>query len=133
MIYLHGLFGRGVMIAIAWGVSENRRGVNWRVVLTGLAGQFIVALALLKVPFIRALFVYLNDGVLALQAATLEGTRFVFGYVGGDTPPFEVTNAGANFSLAFQSLPLVLVVGALSALLWYWRVLPAIIRGFAWA
>jgi len=133
MIYLQGLFGILVLIGIAWGVSENRRGVDWRVAGVALVVQFAVAAALLKVPFIRALFVYLNDGVLALQAATLEGTKFVFGYVGGDTPPFTVTNAGANFILAFQSLPLVLVVGALSALLWYWRVLPVIVNAFAWA
>ena len=133
MIYVQGIFGIAVMIGIAWGVSENRRGVNWRVIAVSLIVQFILALALLKVPFVRSLFQYLNDAVLALQAATAQGTQFVFGYLAGGDMPFAVTNAGANFILAFQALPLVLVLGGLSALLWHWRVLPVIVNGFAWA
>jgi len=56
----------------------------------------------------------------------------VFGYLGGGPLPFEVTQPGASFVLAFRALPLILVVSALSALLFYWRVLPVIVRALSW-
>jgi CNT family concentrative nucleoside transporter len=70
--------------------------------------------------------------VLVLEKATLAGTSFVFGYLGGGDAPFAETNPGASFILAFRALPLVLVISALSALLFYWRILPAIVRGVSW-
>jgi CNT family concentrative nucleoside transporter len=77
------------------------------------------------------MFLLLNNIVLVLESATRAGTSFVFGYLGGGTPPFLLQNPGANFILAFQALPLVLVIGALSALLFYWRILPYIVKGFS--
>ena len=74
----------------------------------------------------------LNRVVLSLEAATTAGTSFVFGYLGGGSLPYAETAAGASFILAFQALPLVLVISALSALLWHWRVLPWVVAGFAW-
>src|SRR5262249_19691105 len=76
-------------------------------------------------------FLKLNNVVLALDSATRAGTSFVFGYVGGGPPPFMVTDPGSNVVLAFQSLQLVLVIGALSSLLFYWRVLPYVVKGFS--
>src|SRR5262249_2907436 len=81
----------------------------------------------------RAAFAELNRVVDAIQAATRTGTGFVFGYLGGGPTPFTVTAPEASFVLALQALPLVLVVSALSAVLTYWRVLPVIVKGFAWA
>ena len=69
----------------------------------------------------------------ALQEATLEGVRLVFGYLGGGPLPFEETQPGASFVLAFRALPLIIVVSALTAVLTYWRILPWIVRGFAFA
>jgi len=132
MIYLQGAFGIGVLLGIAWLLSEQRKLINWRLVFISLFLQFSLAILLLRVTFFRRIFVVLNDAVLTLQAATLDGTKFVFGYLGGDLPPFEVSNPGAAFILAFQSLPLVMVISALSALLWHWRILPAIVNAFAW-
>jgi CNT family concentrative nucleoside transporter len=74
----------------------------------------------------------LNSVVTTLQQATQEGTSFLFGYLGGGKLPFEAKPGSSAFILAFQALPSVLVISALSALLYYWRVLPAIVRGFAW-
>jgi CNT family concentrative nucleoside transporter len=127
------LIGIAAFIAIAWAVSENRARVPWRVVAAALALEFAIALALLKVPALAALFIGLNKAVLALQEATRAGTSFVFGYLGGGPLPFTESFPGATFILAFQALPLILVMSALSALLYHWRVLPAVVRAFAWA
>ena len=67
-----------------------------------------------------------------MSAASLAGTSFVFGYLGGGTLPFELKTPGAEFVLAFQALPIVLVMSVLTTLLFYWRILPPIVRGFSW-
>lgn len=134
MSTLHGLFGLFVLLALAWLVSEDRRGISHvKTALIGAAIQIAVALFLLKLPVMQAAFVGLNDGVVALQEATQSGSAFVFGYLGGGPLPFEETQPGASFILAFRALPLVIVISALTALLTYWRVLPWLVRGFATA
>jgi CNT family concentrative nucleoside transporter len=94
--------------------------------------QFVICALLLKAPVIKEGLLYLNQAVGALGAATLKGSAFVFGYVGGGDTPFTVTNPNAVVTFAFQVLPLVIVMSALSALLWYWRILPVVIRGISW-
>ena len=130
---LQSAFGLLVFLAIAWALSENRRGASVRVVVAGVAAQLILAALLLKVPPLEAALAALNDLVLVLQSATDAGTSFVFGYLGGGPLPFEETQPGASFVLAFRALPLIIVVSALTAVLTYWRVLPWIVRGFAFA
>lgn len=120
------------LVAIAWLASEKRRAVPWRAVLCGLALQLVLAVLLLRLPFAKDAFLRLNDAMLALEKATQAGTSLVFGYLGGGNPPFAVTDPGSSFILAFRALPLVLVVSALSALLFHWRVLPAIVRAVSW-
>jgi CNT family concentrative nucleoside transporter len=130
---LQGLLGLLVFVLLAWLMSEGRRAVRLRPLLAGLALQWLLALLLLKVPASQDLFLLLNRAVLALAEATRAGTGFVFGYLGGAELPFDERGPGSAFVLAFRVLPLILVVSALSALLFYWRVLPAVVRGFAWA
>ncbi len=125
------LLGLFVFLGIAWLISENRRAVRYTIVLTGVAVQLAVAGVLLYVPLFKRIFLLLNNVVLALESATRAGTSFVFGYIGGGTPPFLLQDPGSNFILAFQALPLVLVIGALSALLFYWKLLPYIVKGFS--
>ena len=127
-----GVLGIVFLLGLAWAISEKRNAVPWRLVVSALALQFALALVLLRFDPIENALEALNDVVLAVQAATQQGTAFVFGYIGGGPPPFESDNPGNLFILAFQGLPLILVVSALSALLFYWRILPAIVRGFAW-
>jgi CNT family concentrative nucleoside transporter len=119
-------------LAIAWLLSENRRRVNLKTMGTGVLLTFATAVIMVKVPFLRDGFVLLNRLVLALQEATLAGTAFVFGYLGGGPLPFAESYPGSSFVLAFQALPMVLVMSALSSLLFYWRILPAVVRGFSW-
>jgi concentrative nucleoside transporter, CNT family len=125
------LLGLAAFMGIAWVISEDRRSVRYTIVLTGVAVQLGIAAVLLYVPVFKTFFLLLNHAVLALESATRAGTSFVFGYLGGGTPPFLIKDPGSNFILAFQALPLVLVIGALSSLLFYWRILPVIVRAFS--
>jgi len=119
------------LIAVAWAMSEDRKAFNWRMVAGTLLLQGALALLLLKVPVIRDLLFRLNDVMSALSAATGAGTSFIFGYIGGGPAPFTVTHPANMVNLAFSLLPLLMVISALSAILWYWRILPAIVHGLA--
>ena len=130
---LQSAFGIVVLLIFAWAAGENRRAVDWKSAAIALAVIFAMALALLKVPQLKAAFAAVNGAVDAIAAATKAGTSFVFGSVGGAPLPFDLKFPGAEFSLAFQALPVVLVMSVLTTLLFYWRILPPIVRGFSWA
>jgi len=119
-------------MAIAWVLSEDRRAVPLRVVVSGVLLQIGLALLLLKFPPMTAIFLVLNDGVGALQKATDAGTAFVFGYLGGGPLPFAETTANASFILAFRAFPLVLVISAIASLLFYWGILQRVVQIFSW-
>jgi len=133
LLHLQSGLGIAVIIALAWALSENRRAFPFRTAVAGLALQFLLAIALLKIPVARAGLLSLDAVVTALTKATRAGTAFVFGYVGGARTPFAVTDASELTSFAFQIFPLVIVISALAALLWHWRVLPVVVNAFAWA
>jgi CNT family concentrative nucleoside transporter len=122
-----------VFAVIAWSMSENRRQIKLKVAVTGIVIQLLVGLILLKLPLFRDFFLLLNRVVLSLEEATTAGTSFVFGYLGGGELPFTEKYPGASFILAFKALPLVLLMSALSALLFYWKILPVVVKGFSWA
>jgi CNT family concentrative nucleoside transporter len=128
---LQSAFGFAAIAALAWLASEDRRAVPWRIVVAGVLLQAVLAALLLKVPLARTVFLGLNEALLALERATQEGTRFVFGFLGGGEPPYEERPGASSFVLAFRALPLVLVVSALSALLFHWRVLPLVVRAIS--
>jgi CNT family concentrative nucleoside transporter len=117
-----------VFLAFAWMMSEDRARTPWWTLLSGIVLQFALAATLLWLPPFKHLFVGLNDALLSLEQATRAGTSFVFGYLGGDSLPFEETGGGSSFILAFRALPLILLVSALSALLFHWRILPLLVR-----
>ena len=112
-------------------MSEDRKAFNWRMVAGTLLLQGAQVLLFLKVPQIRDLLFRLKDVMSALSAATGAGTSFIFGYIGGGPAPFTVTHPANMVNLAFSLLPLLMVISALSAILWYWRILPAIVHGLA--
>jgi CNT family concentrative nucleoside transporter len=117
--------------ALAWALSENRRSVSWRPVIAGMGLTLGLGVVLLKAPPVQRAFLALNDALGALEQATRDGTSFVFGFLGGGPLPYPESYPGASFVLAFRALPLVVVVSALSALLFYWRVLPWLVKGFS--
>ena len=127
------LLGVVAFLGLGWLLSENKRALPWRPVLVGLACQITLALLLTKVPAITAGFAAATHAVDALQAASRAGSSFMFGYLGGGRAPFSMADPSAAFIFAFQALPAILLVGALSALLWHWKVLIVIVRAAAWA
>jgi CNT family concentrative nucleoside transporter len=129
---MHAVAGMIGLVAIAWALGEDRRGIPWRAVLAGIALELVLAVVFLKIPMVKSAFISLNDALLVLERATEAGTSLVFGYLGGAATPFAVTAPEATFVLAFRALPIVLVISALSALLFYWRVLPAVVRAISW-
>ena len=129
---LQSLLGLGVLIAFGWAISENRKNIPWKAVGLGVALQFALAWPLLNLEAARSVFGVLNSGVSALDAATRQGTAFVFGYVGGADAPFMAKESASTFVLAFQALPLILVISALSALLFHWKIIQPLVSSFAW-
>ena len=132
MLQLQSAFGVLALLAIAWALGENRRAVSLRQMAVSLAVTVVTALVLLKLPPVARAFGTINDAVNTISAATRAGTSFVFGYLGGGALPFDLKAPGADFILAFQALPIILVMSVLTTLLFYWRVLPPIVRGMAW-
>lgn len=127
------IFGLFALTGIAFLLSENKRGVRPRLVLTGIGLQVVVGGLLLGVPGLQSVFLGLNQVIAALEQATAAGASVVFGYLAGTNLPFDEKTPGSSFILAFRGLPLVLLISALSSLLFYWRILPWVVRVFSWA
>ena len=132
LTFLQIIVGFIGLVCIAIPFSQNRSSINYRYIFVAIIFQIILAFALLKIPFIVQIFAYLSDGVSSLQAATQEGAEFVFGYLSNTSAsPFESSGAGNSMIFAFQILPLIIVISSLSALLWFWNILPLIIRAIS--
>jgi concentrative nucleoside transporter, CNT family len=132
LTFLQIIVGFVGLVCIAIPFSQNRSSINYRYIFVAIIFQIILAFALLKIPFIVQIFAYLSDGVSSLQAATQEGAEFVFGYLSNTSAsPFESSGAGNSMIFAFQILPLIIVISSLSALLWFWNILPLIIRAIS--
>ncbi len=130
-----GLIGLTLILLFVWAISENRKDrPSWKWIGGALLLQFAIALVIVRVPFVWDIIGLANQGVMAIEKATLVGSAYMFGYAGGAELPF-VLKEGAQppLIIAFQILPLVIVFSALSALLWHWGVLAWIVRGLSWA
>lgn len=135
MQILQAISGLVVFVGIAVLCSENRQLPSWRLMLTGFGLQFLFAFGVFNIQFLQQFLSLLNDGVGAIVAATETGSLFVFGFLGGDPAnvdyPFSISNSAATMVLAFRVLPLILVFTVLSAILWHYKVLPQVVRGFS--
>ncbi len=130
-----GLIGIGFLLMLAWAVSEDRKTrPGWRWVAGAVLLQIVLALAVTRIPVIWTIVGFANQGVTAIEKATLVGSSYMFGYTGGAPIPF-VLKPGASppLVIAFQILPLIITFSALSALLWHWGILRAMVRGLSWA
>lgn len=137
LLQLQSLAGLVAFPLLAWLMSEDRRAARGgrlvRLVAVGIAIQIAVAGIMLNVPLVRAVFDWPGRIVEALQGATNAGMRLVFGYLAGGPAPYEAIRPEASFTLAFQALPLILLVSVLSKLFYHWGILQVVVRGFAWA
>lgn len=124
------LGGLVAVVVACWLVSENRARFPWRLTLGAIGVQALLVLALFAIPGSQSVLAAVTGAVDGLALATAEGTKFVFGYLAGGDQPYAVTNPGGLFTFAFNVLPLILVISALSALLWHWRILKWITLGF---
>jgi concentrative nucleoside transporter, CNT family len=129
------LLGVLLIPLLIWQSGEGRRTLDARVVATtvaaGLALQFAIAILFLKIPQASILFDAATGAIGALQRATAAGTQLVFGYLAGAPAPFEATNPRNGFILAIQALPLILLLSALSRLLYHWGILQRLVAAFA--
>ncbi|MFZ5720798.1 MAG: NupC/NupG family nucleoside CNT transporter [Pseudomonadota bacterium] len=125
------LAGVALVLAICWAMSENRRRFPWKLAIGVVVVQALLVLALFQLPVLRAGLQGVGVAVDGLASSTQAGVAFVFGFLAG-TPnqPYPLTEPGALFVFAFRVLPVILVVCALAALLWHWRILKWITQGF---
>jgi len=130
VLNLQSLLGIAVFVAACWLLSENKRAFPWRLTIGAIAVQAGLVLALFAIPGSERVLDGVNAAVKGLEIATEEGTKFVFGYLAGGDQPFPVANQPALFTFAFKVLPLILVISALSALLWHWKILKWVTLGF---
>jgi CNT family concentrative nucleoside transporter len=137
MLQAQSLAGLVVFPLLAWALSENRSAIGphrlVRLLLAGLGIQLLIAGIMLNVGVVRVAFDWAAGLVGALQTATSAGMRPVFGYLAGAPAPFETVQPANTFILAFHALPLILVISALSKLLYHWGVLPRIVHAIGWA
>jgi CNT family concentrative nucleoside transporter len=124
------LIGVVLVLLVCWAASEAKGRFPWRLAIGAILVQLALVLILFGLPAARAVVQVLNRGVDSLADATQQGVQFVFGYLGGGPQPYPVANQNALFVFAFDVLPLIIVISALSALLWHWHVLKWVIRGF---
>ena len=125
------LVGIASVLTICWALSENRGRFPWKLAMGAIVVQSALVLLLFGVPAIRTALAGVGHAVDGLSASTQAGVAFVFGFLAG-TPdqPYTLTNPGSLFVFAFRVLPVILVVCALAALLWHWRILKWITQGF---
>lgn len=130
LLNAQSVLGLVAIVAACWGLSENRRAFPWRLALGAIAVQAAIVLLVFGVPGSAVVLNAITGSVDGLAAATRRGTQFIFGYLAGGEQPYVVQNQPALFVFAFEVLPLILVISALSALLWHWKILKWITRGF---
>ncbi len=130
---LRGVIGIAVLMGLAWAFSENRKAMpGWRWIAGALALQGLLAVLIVRVPAVWAAVGLVNNAVSAVEAATLKGSAYMFGYLGGADLPFALKDgAQPPLVIAFQILPLVIVFSALAALLWHWGVLRWLVNGLS--
>src|SRR5204863_6546264 len=119
------------VLLICWAASENRARFPWKLAIGAMLTQGILVLLLFGVPALRDGLQGVGVVVDGLATSTQAGVAFVFGFLAG-TPnqPYTLTDPGSLFVFAFRVLPVILVVCALAALLWHWKILVWITQAF---
>ncbi|MDR0942363.1 MAG: hypothetical protein LBM19_01970 [Holosporales bacterium] len=121
------IIGYCLFLSLAFLLRRNRKtglSKSWKSVVFGVLFQVAVIFALTNLPLFVTGLEYVANGVMKLKDATVEGSKFVFGYIGGGDLPFDLKEGRSPFVFAFQALPTVIIFGALAAILTYLKILP---------
>ena len=124
MSILRGIIGLSSIILIAYLLSNNKRNIDWKTIIIGISSQFIIAIAVLKVDFVRIIFEKLGQGFLAIVTYTNQGSRILFGELADSSKYGEI--------FVFQVLPVIIFFSALTSVLYYYRIIQRIVSGLAW-
>lgn len=119
-----GILGMFSLIVIAFLFSSNRKGINWKTVGVGLSFQLLIAIGVLKVPFIKSIFEFVGGIFVEILNYTRAGSRFLFEGLVVDMDTF-------GFIFAFQVLPTILFFSALTSVLFYLGVIQKVVKGMA--
>lgn len=135
---LRGILGIAILLGIAFLISNNKKKINWRLVLSGLAIQIVLAIFIIKgdqlgsffgpLGWIKEFFRFVSSFFVLILNFTSEGARFVFGSLG--LGPGNEGSMGVFF--AFQVLPTIIFFASLMSLLYYLGVMQKIVQGMAW-
>jgi len=121
-----GMIGMAVLIFIAWLFSTNRSAISWKVVLTGLAVQLILALGVLTVPPVQEFFEFVGKLFVKILDFTMAGTEFLFkSFISG-----EIESSLINFAITI--LPTIIFFSALTSVLFYYGIIQKVVYGLAW-
>ena len=133
MEYIQPIVGFFILLLLGAIFSENVKAIKIRYLVSAVVIQVLLALMLIKVPLVTNFFEYLSYGVMTLKEANDYGTSFVFGYLADNAPnaPFDITNSAGTFIFAFGGLTLIIVMSAISALLWHWRIIPVLVNALS--
>ena len=127
MDWIRAFGGVLLIVGITYLISPNKRKIDWRLVITGLALQVVLGIIILKVPFINQVITLISSGFVKLTDFALFGAQFIF----GDLAKPTATSHNLGFIFAFQVLPIILFFSALTTLLYYLGVLQVIVKFFA--
>lgn len=132
MDYLRGFIGLVVIIGIAFFFSKSRSKVDWRLVVTGVAFQLVIAILVLRVPVVRSGFEFVGAGFVKFLSFALNGAQFLFGDLARNSDAAPNVRHSLGFLFAFQALPTVIFFSAVTSGLYYLGILQRIVYVFAW-
>lgn len=128
---IQSFLGLLAFTGIAVLASQNRKNINWKLVGVGLTIQLVLGFFFLNFPYMANILGALNQIVVVLEKATAAGASFMFGYLAGGETPFEITKPQNNFIIAFRVLPIVLIMSAITSVLFYLGILQKVVQGFS--
>ena len=121
---LRGIIGLSTIILIAYLLSNNKKRIDWKTIIIGLSSQLVIALAVLRVEFVRMIFEKIGQGFLAIVTFTNQGSKILFG---------ELTDSSKYGEIfVFQVLPVIIFFSALTSVLYYYRIIQKVVSGLAW-
>ena len=121
---VRGIIGLSSIILIAYLLSNNKKRIDWKTIIIGLSSQLVIAVAVLRIEFVRMIFEKLGQGFLAIVTYTNQGSKILFGELADSSKYGEI--------FVFQVLPVIIFFSALTSVLYYYRIIQKVVSGLAW-